>query len=152
MEAFESIQESGFIPAFFVTTSSKCIGLQPYIFYPPLKFDAMFEKYFLPLLSDKGITDIIVEQDTFKDEDDGYVYHVKIKSANVCYEFKEHDAQDLITPFVLAINRVLTDKPIKERFVRAIDFDVTFAFFEPNEIVACFAKYDLRVKAIDLYN
>lgn len=152
VETFENIQESLFITAFFVDNSSKCFDLQVYVFYQPFRFDVIFDKYFLPLLSAKGITDITVEQDTYEDGDDQYTYHVRIRSANASYEFREHGAQDLITPFVLAINRILTGKPGRERFVRIVDSDLGFAFFEPNEVLPCFSKYGFRVKAINIYN
>ena len=148
----EKVQESGFIPASLINSGGKCVELHAYVFYQPFKFDVMFNTYFSPLLSDKGITDIIVEQETHKTGDDDFTYHVKIRSSDAAYEFNEHGMQDLITPFVLAINRILTEKSIKERFVRIKDFDLAFLFSEPNKIVPCLAKYNFRIKAIDADN
>jgi hypothetical protein len=150
-ETVEKIQESGFIPAALIDAGGKCVELHAYVFYQPFKFDVMFNTYFVPLLSEKGITDIIVEQETHQTGDDDFTYHVQIRSSDAAWEFREHGMQDLIRPFVLAINRILTEKSITERFVRVIEFDMGFLFCEPNQIVPCLSKYNFRVKAVDLY-
>jgi hypothetical protein len=109
----------------------------------------MFNTYFLHNLLNAGINDIHVVQKTQKDGDDRYLYDLQISSNETTLHINTYGDRDLFAPFVLAINKLLLNKPIKERFIRSIDTDdVGFLFIEPAKIIDIANKYNLRFVAI----
>ncbi|HUP11488.1 MAG TPA: hypothetical protein VM187_04735, partial [Niastella sp.] len=116
----------------------------------PWKFEEMFNTYFLHNLMNAGVNDIHVIQKTQKDGY-GYLYDLQISSNDTTLQIVSYGDCNLFTPFVLAINKLLLNKPIKERFIRSIDTnDLGFLFIEPAKITAIGNKYDLRFVAVDL--
>lgn len=144
------IAASGFITIYFIANCSKHINLIHYLDYQPWNFENLFSTYFLPNLMNKGINDINVVQKT-QNVDGGYLYDLQIGSNETTYQITTYGDRDLFAPFVLAINKLLTNKPIQERFVRSIDTgDIAFLFIEPAKIVTIANKYDLRFVAVKL--
>ena len=98
----------------------------------------------------KGINDIYVVQKT-QNVDGGYLYDLQIGSNETTWQITTYGDRDLFAPFVLAINKLLINKPIQERFVRSVDTgDIAFLFIEPAKIVTIANKYDLRFVAVKL--
>lgn len=146
----KDIAASGFITTYFIANCSKHINLIHYFDYQPWNFENLFNTYFLPNLMNKGINDINVVQKT-QNVDGGYLYDLQISSNETTYQISTYGDRDLFAPFVLAINKLLINKPIQERFVRSIDTgDIAFLFIEPAKIVTIANKYDLRFVAVKL--
>lgn len=144
----EDIAASGFITTYFIANCSKHIELIHYLRRQPWNFEKMFNTHFLPNLHKAGINDIQVVQKT-QNVDDGYLYDLQISSTETTLQIATYGDRDLFAPFVLAINKLLLNKPIRERFVRSIDSgDIAFLFIEPAKIVSIANKYDLRFVAV----
>jgi hypothetical protein len=144
------IAASGFITTYFIANSSKHINLIHYLDYQPWNFENLFNTYFLPNLMNRGINDINVLQKT-QNVDGGYLYDLQISSNETTYQIATYGDRDLFAPFALAINKLLINKPIQERFVRSVDTgDISFLFIEPAKIVTIANKYDLRFVAVKL--
>lgn len=142
------IAASGFITTYFIANSSKHINLIHFLDYQPWSFEDLFNTFFLPNLMNNGINDINVVQKT-QNVDGGYLYDLQISSNETTYQIITHGDRDLFAPFVLAINKLLTNKPIKERFVRSVDTgDISFLFIEPAKIAPIANKYELRFVAV----
>lgn len=83
--------------------------------------------------------------------DGGYLYDLQISSNETAYQITTYGDRDLFAPFVPAINKVLINKPIQQRFARSIDTgDIACLFIEPAKIVTIANKYDLRFIAVKL--
>jgi hypothetical protein len=144
----ENIAASGLITTYFIANCSKHIELIHYLRHQPWNFEKIFNTYFLPKLMHKGINDINVVQKT-QTLDNGYLYDLQISSTETSFQIVAHGDRDLFAPFVLAINKLLLNKPIKERFVRSMDSgDIAFLFIEPAKIVTIANKYNLRFVAV----
>lgn len=143
-----NIAASGLITTYFIANCSKHIELIHYLRHQPWNFEKIFNTYFLPKLMHKGIDDIHVVQKT-QTLDFGYLYDLQISSTETSFQIVTHGDRDLFAPFVLAINKLLLNKPIKERFVRSLDSgDIAFLFIEPAKIVTIANKYNLRFVAV----
>ena len=144
----ENIKASRFITTYFIAHCSKHIGLIHELFYQPWNFEEMFNTYFLHNLMNAGINDIHVVQKT-QNVDNSYLYDLQISSTETTLYINTYGDRDLFGPFVLAINKLLLNKPIKERFIRSIDTnDIGFLFIEPAKIVTIANKYDLHFVAV----
>jgi hypothetical protein len=146
----DDIAASGFITTYFITHCSKNINLIHYLFHQPWDFENLYTTYILPQLLNAGINDIHVVQNT-KFIDNSYLYDLQISSNETTLQINTYGDRDLFAPFVLAINKLLLKKPIKERFVRSIDTgDIAFLFIEPAKIETIASKYNLRFVAVKL--
>ena len=146
----ENIKASGFITTYFIANCSKHIGLIHELYHQPWNFEEIFNTYFLHNLMNAGVNDIHVVQKTQKDGYH-YLYDLQISSNETTLQIATYGDRNLFTPFVLAINKLLLNKPIKERLVRSIDTnDLGFLFIEPAKTATISNKYGLRFFALDL--
>jgi len=85
------------------------------------------------------------------DNDGHYLYNLQICLNETTLQLSTTGDRHVFAPFVLAINKLLLKKPIKERFVRTIDTgDMSYLFIEPEKILPIADKYYLRIVAVKL--
>jgi hypothetical protein len=145
----DNIGASHYITAYFIRNCSKNIELIHYLWSQPWNFEYMFTTYFLPKLMNAGINDIHVMQKTQKEDNGHYLYDLQISSNETTLQINTHGDRDVFAPFVLAINKLLLNKPIKERFIRGIDTgDISYLFIEPAKIATIANKYNMRFVAV----
>lgn len=163
--AFESFLKSNTWYQFHNSTIDKYLfqtGFVKRIFLEPLNnydnFKNVFNLYFKPLLEQIGITDIDVVQKTeFKEN--GIRQSVVVMSNTskllfkVVYSHKTNCPYDCLAK---AINIILIEKNVKQRFIESATLDgmqryQEYIFFEPAKVRAFYDLYELGCWAIN-YN